>query len=438
MTWLQRYRVRSYFRNSIWILPVAAMVGAVALVRFLHGFEEAMGWEADLYPDNVRAVLGTLAGAMFTFIVFVCSSLLLVVQLASAQLTPRIIGALFRDTITKITLATFVFTFAFTIATLIRIGSSVPLLTARIAAYSSAACIGLFLFLIDHVGKMLRPSGALHSVASEAHHVIESVYPRRLKDSRTMATDSADLSGNDANSIPSPRDGVVLAFDVKGLVALGVRHNCLVELVPQVGSFVAPGDPLFRVHGGSGLASSELLHSIALGAERTMEQDPAFAFRVIVDIASKGLSPAINDPTTAVLALDQIHHLLRHVGCRCLDNERVQDATGVVRLVYRTPDWEDFVTLAVTEIRQFGGSSIQVARRLRAMLENLIQTLPEERAGPLRRELQILKRSAERFFQEPEDRVLADVSDSQGVGGTQESSIRRLGTAPVKDDFKTA
>src|SRR5580698_4657421 len=157
MTWLHRYRIRNYFRNSIWILPVAAMVGAVALVRFLHGFEEAMGWESDLHPDTVRAVLGTLAGAMFTFIVFVCSSLLLVVQLASAQLTPRIIGALFRDPITKITLATFVFTFAFAIVTLVRIGSSVPTLTARFAAYSSAACIGLFLYLIEHVGNMLRP-----------------------------------------------------------------------------------------------------------------------------------------------------------------------------------------------------------------------------------------------------------------------------------------
>ena len=416
MTWLQRYRVRNYFRNSIWVLPVAAMVGAMTLVRLLHNFEEAMGWEADLNPDTVRSVLGTLAGAMFTFIVFVCSSLLLVVQLASAQLTPRIIGALFRDTITKVTLATFVFTFAFAIATLIRIGPSVPTLTARIAAYSSAGCIGLFLYLIEHVGNMLRPSGALASVASEAHHVIESVYPRRLKDSRAPATDSTELLGKGTRSIPSPRNGVVLAFDVDGLVALGTRHNCLVELVPQVGSYVAPGDPLFRIHGDSDLTSNALLHSIALGAERTMEQDPAFAFRVIVDIASKGLSPAINDPTTAVLALDQIHHLLRHVGSRCLDNERVRDAHGIVRLIYRTPDWEDFVTLAATEIRQFGGSSIQVARRLRAMLEDLIQTLPEERAAPLRQELKLLKRSAERFFQDAEDRALAEVSDSQGVG----------------------
>jgi uncharacterized membrane protein len=86
--------------------------------------------------------------------------------------------------------------------------------------------------------------------------------------------------------------------------------------------------------------------------------------------------------------------------------------------VYRTPDWVDFVKLAVTEIRQFGGQSIQVARRLRAMLENLIQTLPESRTLLLRQELVLLHRSAERFFTEPEDRTLADVSDFQGVGGS--------------------
>ena len=106
-----------------------------------------------------------------------------------------------------------------------------------------------------------------------------------------------------------------------------------------------------------------------------MEQDPAFAFRIIVDIASKGLSPAINDPTTAVLAIDQIHHLLRSVGGRHLDEGLAHDRSGSLRLVYRTPDWEDFVYLAVTEIRQFGGTSIQVARRLRAMLENLTDIL---------------------------------------------------------------
>jgi uncharacterized membrane protein len=201
--------------------------------------------------------------------------------------------------------------------------------------------------------------------------------------------------------------------------------------VPQIGDFVAAQDPLCRIfQGGATLPAGALCQSVAFGQERALEQDPAFAFRIIVDIASKGLSPAINDPTTAVLAIDQIHHLLRNVGSRRLDDGRVRDLAGRLRLVYRAPGWEDFVHLAVTEIRQFGSQSIQVARRLRAMLENLIQTLPEERASLLRQELSLLHRSAERFFPEPEDQALAAVSDFQGVGGKYGHSQRRLEVHP--------
>src|SRR5579883_1747902 len=180
MSWLQRYRLRHYVRNSVWILPFFSLVAALVLVRLLHWLEAARGWTSTANPDTMRTVLGTLAGAMFTFIVFVSSSLLLVVQLASAQLSPRIIGILFRDRVTKLTLSVFVFNFAFAIGALVRIQSTVPLLTADLAAYGSAACLGVFLYLIDHVGKVLRPSGALSIVASQAHLVVESVYPRRL------------------------------------------------------------------------------------------------------------------------------------------------------------------------------------------------------------------------------------------------------------------
>jgi uncharacterized membrane protein len=185
-----------------------------------------------------------------------------------------------------------------------------------------------------------------------------------------------------------------------------------------VGDAVAVGDPLFRIIPESANLPAEALYQeVALGQERTLEQDPTFAFRILVDIANKGLSPAINDPTTAVLAIDQIHHLLREVGSRNLDDERVRDTTGRLRLFYRTPDWQDFVHLAVTEIRHFGGASIQIARRLRAMLEHLIGALPKERTELLRQELKVLDRTTERSFKEPEDRALADVGDVQGVGG---------------------
>lgn len=418
LTWLQRYQIRHYLTNSIWILPLFGMFAALVAVPIFHGIEQAIGWQSAINPEAARAVLGTLAASMFTFIVFVCSALLVAVQLASSQLTPRIIAIVFRNPVTRFSLTVFVFTFAFSLAVLVRVGDSVGLLTTKLATYSCVASLGIFLYLIDHVGKALRPSGALRSVALLGREVIESVYPRQLAEVVESPHEPATvLLGEPACTIPNLKDGVVLAFDIEGLVSMAQRADCVIEMVPQVGDFVAIGDPMFRVfQGGLSLAADALRHSVAVGQERTLEQDPALAFRIMVDIASKGLSPAINDPTTAVLAIDQIHHLLRNVGTRHLDDERVRDAAGRVRLVYRTPAWEDFVQLAVTEIRHFGGESIQIARRLRAMLENLIQTLPDGRDAPLRRELSLLHRSAERFFVEPEDRALANVSDFQGVG----------------------
>ncbi len=422
MTWLQRYRVRHYVANSIWMLPLAGMAAGLGAAWLLHAIDEATGWRSGFDPDTARAVLGTMAASMFTFIVFVSSALLVAVQLASSLLSPRIIGIVFKDPVTKIALTVFVFTFTFSLAALVRITTAVPLLTAHLAAYSGLVSLAVFLYMIDHVGKALRPSGALGMVARQGRKVIESVYPRFLAElPGTPPPAAAVLDGEPARVIPTRKDGAVLAFDIRGLVSLARRADCVVEMVPQVGDFVAVGDPLFRIfRNGASLPDDALCDSVAVGQERTLEQDPAFAFRIMVDIASKGLSPAINDPTTAVLTLDQIHHLLRSVGSRHLDDGQVHDAAGRLRLVYRTPDWDDFVQLAVTEIRHFGGSSIQVARRLRAMLENLIQTLPESRAGLLRQELKLLQRSAQRFFTDPEDRALAEVSDLQGVGGKPE------------------
>jgi uncharacterized membrane protein len=430
MSWLQRYRIRQYVRSSIWIPPVLSTLVAIAAVRLLHWIQSDLDWESPVTADTARAVLGTMAASLFTAIVFVCTALLVAVQLVSAALTPRIIGIVFRDPITKFALTLLVLVFTFSLSALIRISSTVPLLTTHVAAYSCVVCLAVFFFLIDHLGRVLRPSGALRAVAWLGRKVIESVYPQRLVDLKAgTAPEAAHAPDREPTAtIYNSTDGVVLAFDERGLLNLARRADCIIEMVPQVGDHVAVGDPLFRIYqGGAFLPAEALCQSVAVGQERTLEQDATFAFRIMVDIALKALSPAINDPTTAVLALDQIHHLLRQVASRNLDTGHVRDAAGRLRLIYRTPDWEDFVHLAATEIRHFGGESIQIARRLRAMLENLIQTVPEARAVLLRHELALLHRSAERFFSEPEDRALAEVSDFQGVGGNTDRNNRGNG-----------
>ena len=176
--------------------------------------------------------------------------------------------------------------------------------------------VAVFLHLVDSVCKVLRPSGVLALAARLGREVIENVYPRRRSESQRTAPEPAEvLDGEPHCTIPNLREGVVLAFDVQGLASLAQRANCVIEIVPQVGDFVAADQPLFRIFGhGAPPPAATLYQSVAVGPERTLEQDPAFAFRIMVDIASKGLSPAINDPTTAVLAIDQIQYLLRHVG----------------------------------------------------------------------------------------------------------------------------
>ena len=125
-----------------------------------------------------------------------------------------------------------------------------------------------------------------------------------------------------------------------------------------------------------------------------------------------------------MLAIDQIHHLLRKIGLRQLDTGVMRDRAGRVRLVYRTPEWEDFVELAVTEIRQYGADSVQVARRLLAMLQNLLASLPSIRTGPLRTELTLLEESVALHFRSAEDRSRASQPDSQGVGGASGSRTK--------------
>jgi len=125
---------------------------------------------------------------------------------------------------------------------------------------------------------------------------------------------------------------------------------------------------------------------------------------------------AINDPTTAVVTIDQLHRLLRVVGQRHLHVEQIRDGTGPVRVIFRTPNWHDFVHLAFYELRHYGAESIQIARRLRAMVENLRRTLPEFCHPALREQLELLDRTIEKAYVIPEDLALARVAASQGLG----------------------
>jgi uncharacterized membrane protein len=371
-------------------------------------------------PQGARAAVGLIAAAMLSFIVFFFSVLLLTVQIASVNLSPRIISRTFQSNVLKAALGLFVVTFVYGVGVLARLEDRVPELPVFLTVILSVASIGTFLYVVERFGKQLRPGAVVASVAQEGLRVIQSVYPLRLSPGAAGCPPAPELRAERVCESIRNRGGpgVMVAFDTQRLLTLAVRHQCRIELVPQVGDYVPAQGLLYRVHGkGDPVPARQLHNAVALGRERTLEQDPAFAFRIIVDIAEKALSPAINDPTTGVQAIDQLQFLLQEVGERDLSTGTLCDENGQVRLIYRTPDWQDYVLLAVSEIRQYGANSIQVMRRLRGMLEYLVANLPPERAASLQQQLDLVHGSVERSFFDPRDRVHADIADSQGLGG---------------------
>jgi uncharacterized membrane protein len=260
--------------------------------------------------------------------------------------------------------------------------------------------------------------------------VIDDIYPTKVHDDHA-AVAPPPLDGPTVDIRHRLTSAIVLAIDLDTIKREAARTGGTVELVIRVGDFVATGEILYRLRGKAIQANDPLLRqAIAMGRERTIEQDPTFAFRIIVDIALKALSKAINDPTTAVLAIDQLHRLLRVVGRRHLHDSVIAiDGGGWV--ILKTPDWSDFVELSCREIRYYGAENFQVARRLRAMLDNLIEVLPERRAPLLRRELDLLDQTIDRAHALPDDRALSRVPDLQGLGSTgRASNSRKVDGAP--------
>jgi uncharacterized membrane protein len=430
ITWNRRYAIWSYLRSSLWFVPLIALVVERVAFVVLDVIDERMSW-FPAWPyglQGTQTALQTIITLTLSFIVFTFGSMLVAIQVASGQLTPRIIAtALLRDNVIRFSVGIFTFTLLFAIGTVAKIETSVPHVLTWIAALLGIGSMMAFLFLIDYVARLLRPVSIMWRVGEWGLWAIESVYPLPIEGDEAKAPQHELPRAAGQVIAHRGTSAVVLAVNLDALVAEATRINGVIRFMPRVGDFVADGDPLFVLYGtDQATDETKLRGSVAFGPERTIEQDSIFAFRIIVDIAIKALSKAINDPTTAVIAIDQLHRLLRAVGKRHLHDEQICDASGKLRVFLHTPNWEDFVEVACREIRFCGAENLQIARRLRAMIVSLIDVLPEIRRPVLRLELDLLDRTTERLYPFPEDLSLARIPDPQGLGGSSggESVVR--------------
>ncbi len=422
MTWSRWYAIKSYLRSAVWTAPVVALV----LEQLTFRLAAAHQLDFSPIPGFIYGREGSIALADYVissstaFIVFTFGSMIVAIQVASGQSSPRIIATmLLRDNVIRWSVGLFAYVLLLAVAIKARI-DTIPQFLISIMGFLALTSVIVFMFLIDHAARLLRPINIVSRIARDGLHVIDDVYPDRVGAAPAVQV-RGTLSPLSRTVCHRGKSAVVIAVNLRALVAAARRADAVIELVPRVGDFVATGDPLFRLHGGAAaLHDHRLRGQVAFGPERTIEQDSTFAFRVIVDIAIKALSAAINDPTTAVIAIDKLQELLRTVGMRELRNEWVWDDAGQRRLRFQTPNWNDFVQLAFTEIRHCGAGQIQVARRLRAMIESMLDTLPESRRAALREEWELLDHSVRQRYPSPEDVARARVADSQGLGGASD------------------
>jgi uncharacterized membrane protein len=420
MIWNQLYGLRSYLKSSLWVVPFVAIPLELVVTRFLHGLDDWLGWTLlGLSVTGAEALLQAFVTATLSFVVFTFGSLLVAIQVASAQMTPRIIATtLLRNNVVKYTVGLFIFTLMFALSAQNKMEKEVHQLVMLVAALLGILSFAAFFYLIDYASRLLRPISILAHVGNAGLAVIESVYPDQSPGPDARRDERLRFEPPDRIVRHKGTSGIVLAVNLKTLTAKAEKSDSVIEFAPQVGDFVAVDEPLFNLYGGAGSIDGERLRAaVAFGSERTIDQDPTFAFRIVVDIALRALSAAINDPTTAVLAIDQLHRMLRTVGKRHLRTDEIQGKSGKLRMIFRTPNWEDFVHLAFSEIRACGSKNLQIVRRLRAMIDNLVQTLPAHRHAALLQELSLLDREIEKNFVYPEELALARIADAQGLGG---------------------
>lgn len=374
-----------------------------------------------LSTTSAQAYLSAVASGMMALTGIVFSIAFVLVQFNAIVYSPRLVIWFARDRLLFHSLGMFVATFMYSLATLAwvdRTGAeSVPLISAAIVAAMLVASVLMLSRLVERLDT-LQITRVLQILGDTGREVIHLSY-------LPFKSPAIDARGRDGEQeAPASlivkhgsKPQTVTSIDMKRLVEVARQANGIVYMKCAVGDVLVLGTVILHFSGKPSATTDEQLRKcIILGDQRTFAQDPKFTFRLLVDIAIKALSPSINDPTTAVQAIDQIEDLLRHLAACDLEENRAFDQDGVLRVIYQTPTWEDYLALAFDEIRQFGSTSIQVMRRLNSALVELEGYVDSGRVASVRSYMDHLYSEIEQSGFDPLDRAAAHIEDRQGLG----------------------
>jgi uncharacterized membrane protein len=413
---IHRDAVREYLRGALWVIPSLAVLAALAAGSVLSLVD--IGPDSPLHPlvfqgtaDDARTLLIGISGTMITVVALVLGLTVVALQLSSTQFSPRLLRNFLRDRPNQLVLATFVATFAYSTAGLYTVGISAG---ARTVAFPRLAVSGALALLLASLGVLIY----------FAHHLAHSIQIdeiMRVVERGTLTVIAEGLPAGDGArpSVPdwavpilAGRSGYVQTIHLDGLVPVAARHGVHICFVPIVGDHVVAGTPIAHAWptspGAEGAVSPHLreavLDSIRIGFERTLEQDAAFGIRQLVDIASKALSAAINDPYTAIQAVDHLAVVVCALARQPLGTWTVRTTVGT-SLSVPGHTFADYLRLSCALIRRYGAREPAVALAQLRMLRNVASVVgaDTERMAAVATHVRLLLSDAERLIAQPAD-----------------------------------
>ena len=378
---MTREAAKERLRGALWALPTLAVFLALILGSVLSGI--TISPDSGLAPlvfqgtaDDARTLLIGIASTMVTVIALVLGLTVVALQLASTQFSPRLLRNFLRDLVNQVTLSSFVATFAYSTAGLFTVGVSAGQRTTDYPRLAVSGALLLFfvsmimlVFFVHHLAHSIQIDQVMADVEEDTLNV---VYQSMASGDDTMHRPVVPPSG-----VPllAQESGYVQTFHLEALADVAGDHDAFVALVPMIGEHVIVGTPLAwawsTIDGAPELGpdaasalSDGLAEGVRLGFERTAEQDVAFGLRQLADIASKALSPAINDPYTAVQAVDHLSVILAALASRPLGGQTLPDRQGVPRIHVPGRDWAYFIDLGLGQVRRFGHTEPRVVLAL--------------------------------------------------------------------------
>lgn len=366
-------------RSSFWFVPGAMVLGAMALAALTLVIDASLAaslpeWVYAGGADGGRALLSTVAGSMVTVAGVGFSITIVALVLASTQFGPRLLTLFMRDLTSQATLGTFTATFTFCVLVLRTIrgpdeagGEFVPQISIAVSMGLTLLSVAALVYFFHHVALSIQAPRLVASVARDLDQAIDHLYPRDIGRPGPVPAPSAVPSVGSDHVIAASRSGYVQVVDDRRMLDIASRRDLCVRLLTRPGLFVVRGNPILVVRSTAPIdeaLATALAGTLIVGDVRTAEDDLEYAVRQLVEVALRALSPAINDPFTAMAAVDWLGAALARLANEDFPARHRYDEAGRLRVVADGTTFGGITHTIFSRVRHYGGTSPVVLNRL--------------------------------------------------------------------------